>query len=356
MSNNIERIKGVLDQHGLDAMLVTGMSTRRYASGFPSSAGALIVTKTDAYFFVDGRYIEAATNKITGAGVELITQQEGYEAKLSRVIADHGLKTIGIEEETMTYGQFMRFDKALSADLVPAQKLIIQLRQSKTEAELEKMITVQRIAEKALDEVLGLIKPGMTEREIATELTTRMRNHGAYGNSFDPIVVTGVNSSMPHGVPGDTKVKEGDFITMDFGAMLDGYVSDMTRTVAVGYATDEMKKVYNTVLEAQLAGIAVAKAGVPGVEIHNAAAKVIADAGYGEYFTHGFGHSLGMDVHEAPNANPANPDPMPVGAVISAEPGIYLPGRFGVRIEDVIYLRENDNINITKAPKELIIL
>lgn len=354
--NNIERIKAVLGEYDLDAMLVTGMSTRRYATGFPSSAGALIVTKQDAFFFVDGRYIEAATNKISGAGVELVNDKDTYESRLNRVISDYGIKTIGIEEETMTYAQFMRFDKELNAALVPAQSLIVQLRQSKTEEEIEKMIATQRIAEKALEEVLPLIKPGITEREIASELTSRMRRLGAYGNSFDPIVVTGVNSSMPHGVPGDTQVKDGDFITMDFGAVLDGYVSDMTRTVAVGHATDEMKKVYNTVLEAQLAGIAIAKAGVPGCDIHNAAAKVIADAGYGEYFTHGFGHSLGMDVHEAPNANPANKSPMPVGAVISAEPGIYLPGRFGVRIEDVIYLRENDNVNITKAPKELIIL
>lgn len=354
--NNLERIRAALSEFDLDAMLITGMSTRRYATGFPSSAGAVFVTQSGAYFFVDSRYIEAATNKITGAGVEMVTEKETYEVKLNRVIAEHGVKTIGIEEENMSYAEFMRFESALNAKLIPAQKLLIKLRASKTEAELEKMIAAQRIAEKALEEVLPLIKPGVTEREIASELTSRMRRLGAYGNSFDPIVVTGVNSSMPHGVPGDTPVKDGDFITMDFGCVLDGYVSDMTRTVAVGHATDEMKKVYNTVLEAQLAGIAAAKAGVPGCEIDSAARKVIADAGYGEYFGHGFGHSLGMDVHEAPNANPSNKEPMPLGAVVSAEPGIYLPGRFGVRIEDVIYLRENDCVDITKAPKELIIL
>lgn len=354
--NNLERIKAALSEHGLDAMLITGMSTRRYATGFPSSAGAVIVTKGGAYFFVDSRYIEAAMNKITGAGVEMVTETETYEVKLNRVIAEHGVKTLGIEEENMSYADFMRFNEKLNAKLVPAQKLLIKLRASKTEAELDKLIAAQRIAEKALEEVLPLIKPGVTEREIASELTSRMRRLGAYGNSFDPIVVTGINSSMPHGVPGDTQVKDGDFLTMDFGCLLDGYVSDMTRTVAVGHATDEMKKVYNTVLEAQLAGIAAAKAGVPGCEIDGAARKVITDAGYGEYFGHGFGHSLGMDVHEAPNANPSNKEPMPLGAVVSAEPGIYLPGRFGVRIEDVIYLRENDCVDITKAPKELIIL
>ena len=356
MSNTLERIRAALSEHELDAMLITGMSTRRYATGFPSSAGAVFVTKNGAFFFVDSRYIEAASKAITGAEVEMISEKDTYEMKLNRVIADHGVSVVGIEEHNMSYAEFLRFNEKLNAKLVPAQKLLTKLRASKTEAELEKLIAAQRIAEKALEETLPLIKPGVTEREIADELTSRMRRLGAYGNSFDPIVVTGVNSSMPHGVPGDTQVKPGDFITMDFGCVLDGYVSDMTRTVAVDHVTDEMKKVYDTVLEAQLTGIAAAKAGVPGCDIHNAAAKVIADAGYGEYFGHGFGHSLGMDVHEDPRASSSNKEPMPYGAVISAEPGIYLPGKFGVRIEDVIYLRENDCVNITKAPKELTIL
>ena len=180
--------------------------------------------------------------------------------------------------------------------------------------------------------------------------------HGGEGNSFDPIAVTGKNSSMPHGVPGDTLVQNGDFVTMDFGCLKYGYCSDMTRTVAVGYATDEMKNVYDTVLRAQLAGIKAAEAGVTGRSIDKAARDVIADAGYGEYFGHSFGHSLGLDIHEAPPAAPSVETIMPVGAVISAEPGIYLPGKFGVRIEDVLILREGGCENITHADKNLIIL
>ena len=196
----------------------------------------------------------------------------------------------------------------------------------------------------------------MTEREVAAELVYRMLRHGSEGNSFDPIVVTGAKTSMPHGVPGDEVIKSGDFITMDFGSLKDGYCSDMTRTVAVGSASEEMKNVYSVVLEAQLAGIAAAKAGVPGKVIDGAARAVIEKAGYGEYFGHGFGHSLGLDIHEAPNANPRGETPMPEGAVVSAEPGIYLPGRFGVRIEDVMVLHNDGAEVITKAPKELIIL
>ena len=218
------------------------------------------------------------------------------------------------------------------------------------------MIAAQRIAERAFDEVLGEIKPGMTEREIAAELVYRMLRNGAENISFDPIVVTGAKTSMPHGVPGDRKVQRGDFLTMDFGCIYKGYCSDMTRTVAIGGVSDEMKAVYNIVLKAQLAGIAAAKAGLKGREIDAAARKVIDEAGYGEYFGHGFGHGIGLEVHEEPNAGPVSEALMEPGVVISAEPGIYLPGRFGVRIEDVIIITENGCENITTAKKELIIL
>ena len=183
-----------------------------------------------------------------------------------------------------------------------------------------------------------------------------MLHYGAENMSFDPIVVSGPNGSLPHGVPSEKAIQAGEFVTMDFGCIKNGYCSDMTRTVAVGSVTEEMKTVYETVLKAQLAGIAKARAGVTGRDIDAAARKVIEDAGYGKYFGHSFGHSLGVEIHEAPNAAPMNDQPMPRGAVISAEPGIYLPGRLGVRIEDVIILGENGCEDITLAPKELIIL
>ena len=168
--------------------------------------------------------------------------------------------------------------------------------------------------------------------------------------------MSGPNTSLPHGVATDRVIREGDFITMDFGVILEGYCSDMTRTVAVGYATDEMKKVYETVLQAQLAGIAVTKAGATGREIDGAARKVITDAGYGQYFGHGYGHSIGMECHEAPNCNPSGTVPMETGMVSSAEPGIYLPGKFGVRIEDLVIFTPDGCENITRSPKKLMIL
>ena len=218
------------------------------------------------------------------------------------------------------------------------------------------MIGAQRIAERALEEILKEIRPGVTEKEIAARLQYLMLHYGASDMSFDPIVVSGPNGSLPHGVPTEKKIQSGEFVTMDFGCIYRGYCSDMTRTVAVGSVTEEMRNVYETVLSAQLAGIEAARAGVTGKEVDGAARAVIAEAGYGAYFGHSFGHGVGVEIHESPNASPMNEKPLPKGAVISAEPGIYLPGKLGVRIEDVIVLTEDGCRNITKAPKELLVL
>ena len=218
------------------------------------------------------------------------------------------------------------------------------------------MRKAQAITDKAFSEEITRLKAGMTELELQAELIYCLYKNGATGLAFDPIVVSGPNTSLPHGVAGNRVIAEGDFVTMDFGASYMGYCSDMTRTVAVGFATEEMKKIYNTVLEAQLAGLAASKAGVPGKDIDGAARKVIADAGYGEYFGHGYGHSLGLEIHEAPNPNVRNEEGMPVGAVASAEPGIYLPGKFGVRIEDTCIFLEDGIEILTSSPKNLIII
>ena len=222
--------------------------------------------------------------------------------------------------------------------------------------ELEIMIAAQRIAEKALTDILNEIRPGVTEKEIAARLQYLMLHYGAEDKSFDPIVVSGPNGSLPHGVPSEKVIQAGEFVTMDFGCIYHGYCSDMTRTVAVGSVTDEMRQVYDTVLQAQLAGIAAARAGATGKAVDGAARDIIRQAGYGPCFGHSFGHGVGVEIHEGPNATPSNDKPLPAGAVISAEPGIYLPGKLGVRIEDVLYLTPEGCQNLTLAPKELVIL
>ncbi len=355
--SNVEKIRSILSEVGTDAMLITSGVNRRAATGFPSSAGAAVVTADGAWFFTDSRYIEAATARIDGYTVLPVGRARQYQALISEVLGKAGAKTVAFEDARMTIGEYNVWKSGLGGyELVPLGSKLELARGSKTDEEIELMIKSQRISEKALEEVLPKIKPGVTEKEIAAELVYRQLLNGAENVSFDPIVVSGKNSSMPHGVPSDKKIEDGDFITMDFGSKYHGYCSDMTRTVAVGHVTPEMEKVYNIVLEAQLAGIAASRAGVPGEDIDAAARKVIENAGYGEYFGHSYGHSLGLEIHEGPNAAPGVKTPMPLNAVVSAEPGIYIPGQFGVRIEDVVIMRENCGEDIMKAPKELIIL
>ena len=355
--NQIARIREELNKRSLDALLITDEKNQRYAAGFPFTDGAVLVGKEKAFLITDSRYIEAAQQQAEGAEVRLFDKAHPLTMKIKEALGEIGAEKIAAEDQSLCHAAFIGWEKKLGTELEGVGDLFAVLRAVKTEEEIASMIHAQRISEAALDEVLHIIKPGMTEREVAAELVYRMLRHGSEGNSFDPIVVTGAKTSMPHGVPGDKVIRTGDFVTMDFGCLKDGYCSDMTRTVAVGSATDEMKNVYHTVLKAQLAGIAAARAGVLGKDIDAAARKVIADAGYGEYFGHGFGHCLGLEIHEPPIAGPSGNMPLPAGSLSSAEPGIYLPGRFGVRIEDVMIIREDHAEVITKAPKsELIIL
>ena len=350
--SHVKQIQAALGE--LPALVMTDAVSIRYASGFHIDDGAAVISRDGAWVVTDSRYVEAATAAISDMQVLCTSRGRGVNVILGEIFAQNGFEKAGAMPDRLTHAEWDWMEKAVGVPLVSAGDILKDLRARKDQEEVDCIVAAQRIAEKALDEVLGLIRPGMTEKEIAAELVYRMYKYGGEGNSFDPIVVTGAKSSMPHGVPGDNVVKAGDFITMDFGALYHGYCSDMTRTVAVGHVTDEMRKVYDTVLEAQLAGIAAAAPGVVGRTIHDAAAKVIDDAGYGEYFGHGFGHGLGLEIHESPGA--AGPDVLPEGAVISAEPGIYLPGRFGVRIEDMLWLHDGGAENLTKAPKELIVL
>ena len=352
--NHLEHIAAHLDE--LDAMLLTGEANCYYAAGFMGE-GIALVTRRGSWYFTDSRYTEAADKAIGDAAViREVSREKPFSVLINEALAEAGAEKAGFEEQRMTVAEHAVYSEKLHCTLTPASSLMTELRGSKDEEELSCMTAAQRIAEGALEQILKEIRPGMTEKEIAARLNYLMVSAGAEKTSFDTIVASGPNGSMPHAVPGMRKVQEGDFITMDFGCVYKGYCSDMTRTVALGRPSDEMRNIYDIVLQAQLAGIAAAKAGVTGAAIDGPARKVIQDAGYGAYFGHSFGHSLGIDIHEAPNAAPGNDKPMPDGAVVSAEPGIYLPGKFGVRIEDVMILRPDGAQVITKAPKALLVL
>lgn len=353
--NHLKQIAEKLPEYGLDAMLITSEPGERYAIGFHGE-GLLLVTREEAHYTTDGRYIEAAQEQIQGADVKLITPDSGHLAQARAFLEERGLHNVGFESGNVTVDAHRRYSQKLPCILTPAQQLLDDLRASKDEEELAVMRHAQEITDGAFKAVLDFIRPGMTEREIAARLVYEMMRRGGEKVSFDPIVAAGPNGSRPHAVPGDQVVDTGMFITMDFGCKVDGYCSDMTRTVAMGEPTEEMEQVYAVVLAAQRAGINAARAGVTGREMDAAGRQVIAEAGYGEYFTHSFGHSLGIDIHESPNASSSETRTLPAGAVISAEPGIYIPGRFGVRIEDVLVLKEGGCEDITRSPKDLIVL
>ena len=356
--DHFSQIAAALEAHGLDAMLLTGEADRFYASGFFSAGtdGVALVTRTRSYYFTDSRYTEAAARHVRGAELREVDRAHPYSALINEVIDREHIQKMGFEDAYLTVADWKRYSEKLTCQLVPATELLWELRTVKDREELDCLVKAQRIAERALEDILHEIRPGVSEKEIAARLQYLMLHYGAEDKSFDPIVVSGPNGSLPHGVPGEKTIRAGEFVTMDFGCKYGGYCSDMTRTVAVGHVTDEMRTVYETVLAAQKAGIAAAKAGVTGKEVDGAARKVIEAAGYGAYFGHSFGHGVGVEIHESPNAAPSNDRPLPAGAVISAEPGIYLPGRLGVRIEDVIVLTEGGCRDITLAPKELIVL
>lgn len=355
--NHLNQIREKLADYHIEAMLVTGEAGERYAVGFHGE-GVVLVTGQGAWYCTDSRYIESAEGQITDCTVTMTGKGKDHTALAAEEIARQGVKVIGIQEDAMSLREYRAWVKALGEEiqLKDAGKLIADLRASKDEEELERMMQAQAITDKTFLEILNHIRPGETEQEIAAKITYYQMKFGAEKNSFDPIVVSGPKGSLPHGIPGDKQIRSGEFVTMDFGCMVGGYCSDMTRTIAVGQPTEEMERVYHTVLEAQLAGIAAAKAGVIGADVDEVARSIIRQAGYGDYFGHGLGHSLGLEIHEPPNFNANCKSPIPAGAVLSVEPGIYLPGKLGVRIEDVVWLEEGGCRVLTKSEKKLIVL
>lgn len=356
MTDRIELLKKELPS-GVDCAIVTSGFGRYYFTGMRSSAGTLLVTRGGSYFIIDFRYIEKAKRTIKNAQVML--QDKLYE-QIKDIFAKEGVKTAAVETTYMTMGEFFKMKEKLDGfELLTdsgVDTLIIKLRAHKDAAELAGIRAAQAITDRGFTHMLGFVEAGRTEREVALELQSFMLREGAEKLAFDTIAVSGVNSSLPHGVPSEKKIEKGDFLTLDFGAMVDGYCADMTRTVAIGSATDEMEQVYATVLKAHKDSMAAVKPGIQNVDIDKVARDIIYAAGYEGCFGHGLGHSLGLEIHEEPRYSPAGSGVVEVGHVMTIEPGIYLEGKFGVRIEDTIYIGENGVIDLASSPKDLIIL
>lgn len=340
-----------------DAVIITSPENRRYFTGFNSSDGFLVITQGEAVFFTDSRYIEAAQNQISACKSVLLKR---VNETIAPYLKEKGINNIILETERLTVAELNNLKKAFDFCTVEAKEeldeIINKLRAVKTDEEIENIKKAQKIAEDAFNHILEFIKVGVTEKEIALELDFYMLSHGAEAVSFETIAVSGKNSSMPHGVPTDKKIEKGDFITMDFGAMYNGYHSDMTRTVIVGEPSEKQREVYETVLKAQKASLAVLKNGISGFDADKAARDIIDNAGYKDNFGHGTGHGVGIEIHEAPNLSPYSKATLETGNVVTVEPGIYIPNEFGVRIEDMALITDDGCVNLTSCEKELIIL
>lgn len=340
------------------AVLITSEHNRRYLTGFLSSDGCVVVTADGACFLTDFRYIEAARASVTT--MECRTYRRMSEG-VGEYLAERRVEQVYIEADQMPVGTFRLWQERLpQLQWIGDGTLDGWLREErlvKTPEELSKIRQAQALTEYGFEYILPFIRPGRTEREIALELERLIRWQGAERVAFDFIVVSGKNGALPHGAPSDKPVERGELITMDFGAVVDGWHSDMTRTVAVGAVSDEQRDVYGIVLRAQEAALAVLRAGLP-CEAGDAAARDIIDrAGFGDAFGHSTGHGVGVEIHEAPHLSPsAGEQVLAAGSVVTVEPGIYLPGRFGVRIEDMALITGDGSENLTASPKELIVL
>jgi Xaa-Pro aminopeptidase len=341
---------------GSDCAMVTSDVNRRYFTGMKSSAGTVLCFRDKAYLIIDFRYIEKARKTVTDC--EVVLQEGKLSKQILRLLESHNAKRVSVESHSMTIETFEQYEQSLEGITFDSSnalsKAIFDLRTVKSPSEVAKVKQAQAIADETFSHILGFIREGVTEKDIALEMDYYMLKHGAEALSFDTIALAGKNTSMPHGVPSDYTVHSGDFVLMDFGAVVDGYHSDMTRTVCVGNPSQKMREVYNVVLNAQTVALDNVKVGMLGSVGDSLARKIIQNSGYGEYFGHSLGHGVGMEIHEYPVMSPSNGVPLPDGSIVTVEPGIYLPDEFGVRIEDFVYLHDGIVENLSNSPKSLI--
>ena len=351
--NLLSKLRLAMKEKEIDAVLVLDELNQRYLSNFAFTDGYLLITHTNAYLVTDFRYYEMA-EKRANKDFEIV-MPDNRMVFLDEKVAELSLRRVGFEGGTVSFAAYHRYrDRLSNVELVDIGSMIEELRQIKTAEEIVLMQKAQDITDLAFSHILSVITPDMTEIDVAVELEYAMRKNGADGLAFDTIAVSGDASALPHGTPRNEKLHRG-FLTMDFGAKFDGYCSDMTRTIVIGKADDEMKRLYNTVLEAQLAALAAAKPGALCREMDKIARDIIDNAGYKGYFGHSLGHGVGLEIHEQPGVSGGMGDTtLKAGQIITVEPGIYIEGKYGCRIEDMILITEGGKRNLTDCPKELI--
>ena len=359
MSELLRRVREMFPLFQADGVLVTHKANIRYICGYTNDIGVLLVTRDSAYLLTDFRFVFQAQKEVDSRYVQVVDVSDGGYPLTVMNLCRHNtpVAKLAIEAYEMPYLDYVGITKELTAngiETVPIPNYISELRFIKTPEEIEKLRMAEHIGDLAFSEILPYLKPGVTEREIAARLTFIMQMHGASGNSFDPIVASGVNSSMPHAIPSEKKLEEGDFVTMDFGCIYQGYCSDMTRTVVLGKASPKQKEIYETVALAQEEALKALKPGRKGREIDAVARKIIDDAGYRGCFGHGLGHSVGLEIHEDPFCNAREERVLKAGMIMTVEPGIYVKDFGGVRIEDMVLITEDGYENLAHSEKKLI--
>ncbi len=354
MMLRVEKLRKKMQEENLDSFLVTSPYNLRYLTNFTGTTGLAVITLEKAFFITDFRYTEQATAQ--AQGFEIIKNVGPIFDEVANLVSKEELHSLAFEETTVSFLEYSVLEEIIDAELVPVSQMIEELREVKDEEEIAIIEKACHIADMAYDHILKMIHPGMTEIEVANQLDFYMRSLGASGVSFDTIVASGLRSAMPHGVASKKIIEQGDLITLDFGCYYEGYVSDMPRTFAIGDPGEKLKEIYQIVLEAQLAVLEVAKPGVTGKQLDAVARDYITKHGYGEAFGHSTGHGIGLEIHEGPNVSVRAEKQFVPGNIITDEPGIYLPGIGGVRIEDDLLITSDGNRVLTHSPKELIIL
>lgn len=352
--DNYLRVQEILQKLSIDAVLISNGNNMRYVSGFAGETGYVYVSGKRHAVITDFRYTIQA--EMEAEGYEVITiGNGGYEEVINDIISTDGVSRLGFEAEDMLFASYNKLKEKLKVnELVPIGSEITSMRRIKTPRELEMIKQAEAIGDQVFTEILTFIKPGMSELEIAARIEYLLKLKGAQGLSFNAIVASGINSSMPHAVPTSKKIENGDFLTMDFGCIYEGYCSDMTRTIVIGKASDKQKEIYNLVLKAQQAALDFLKAGYQGKEVDKVARDIIYGAGYEGCFGHGLGHSVGLHIHENPRLSMLEEDIILAGMTETVEPGIYIKGYGGVRIEDLVVVTESGIENFTHSDKSLI--
>ncbi|MGO4887117.1 M24 family metallopeptidase [Anaerobacillus sp. MEB173] len=350
----LEKMREQMKHYEIDGMLITSPSNRKYMTQFTGTAGVALLSGTEAKFITDFRYIEQANEQ--AKAYEIVQHTGPIDEEIAKQIKNMGIKKLGFEQDHLTYSQYATFTKKFDVELIPISGLIEKLRLIKDASEIKILKEAAQIADAAFTHITSYIRAGLKEIDVANELEFFMRKKGAISSSFDIIVASGIRSALPHGVASNKVINKGELVTLDFGAYYKGYCSDITRTIAVGEPNEELRKIYETVQEAQAIGMNSIKPGLTGRQADALTRDFITEKGYGQYFGHSTGHGIGLEVHEGPALSMKSDTVLEPGMVVTVEPGIYISGIGGTRIEDDTLITESGNESLTHSSKELLIV